>query len=41
MVAGVAAYADDVRSGAYPGPEHGYSIDESELAAFRDALADL
>ncbi len=39
MVAGVAAYADDVRSGRYPGPEHGYSIDESELAEFREALA--
>src|SRR5436190_5473624 len=41
MVAGVAAYADDVRSGRYPGPEHGYSIDDSELAAFRAALAEL
>jgi 3-methyl-2-oxobutanoate hydroxymethyltransferase len=38
MVAGIAAYADDVRSGRYPGPEHGYSIDESELAEFREAL---
>src|SRR3954470_15919814 len=38
MTAGVAAYADDVRSGRYPGPEHGYSIDESELAEFRQAL---
>ena len=27
MVAGVAAYADDVRARRYPGPEHGYSID--------------
>ena len=41
MVAGVAAYADDVRSGRYPGPEHGYSIDDSELAEFREALAEL
>ena len=40
MVAGVAAYADDVRSGRYPGPEHGYSIDDAELEAFREALAD-
>src|SRR6478752_57386 len=31
MDAGVAAYAADVRSRAYPGPEHGYSIDEAEL----------
>src|SRR6188472_1425414 len=38
MDAGVAAYAAEVRSRAYPGPEHGYSIDESELAEFREAL---
>ena len=41
MVAGVAAYAEDVRTGRYPGPEHGYSIDEPELEAFREALAEL
>ena len=29
MAAGVAAYAADVRSRAYPAPEHGYSIDEA------------
>src|SRR4051812_26659829 len=40
MVAGVTAYAEDVRSGRYPGPEHGYSIEESELAEFREALAE-
>ncbi|TML02724.1 MAG: 3-methyl-2-oxobutanoate hydroxymethyltransferase, partial [Actinobacteria bacterium] len=39
MNAGVAAYAADVRSRAYPQPEHGYSIDEGELAAFREAFA--
>ena len=39
MVAGVAAYAEDVRTGRYPGPEHGYSIEEPELEAFREALA--
>jgi 3-methyl-2-oxobutanoate hydroxymethyltransferase len=39
MDAGVAAYAADVRSRAYPAPEHGYSIDEAELAAFREAFA--
>ena len=38
MDAGVAAFAADVRSGAYPAPEHGYAIDEAELAAFRAAL---
>jgi 3-methyl-2-oxobutanoate hydroxymethyltransferase len=39
MDAGVAAYAADVRSRAYPQPAHGYSIDEAELAAFREAFA--
>ena len=39
MAAGVAAYAEDVRSGAFPGPEHGYSIDERELEEFRASRA--
>jgi 3-methyl-2-oxobutanoate hydroxymethyltransferase len=39
MVAGVAAYADDVRARRYPGPDHGYSIPEDELAAFKAHLA--
>ena len=39
MAAGVSAYADDVRTGRYPGPEHGYSIEEPELEAFREAPA--
>jgi 3-methyl-2-oxobutanoate hydroxymethyltransferase len=34
----VAAYAEDVRGRRYPAPEHGYSIPEDELAAFRRAL---
>jgi 3-methyl-2-oxobutanoate hydroxymethyltransferase len=38
MVAGVAEYADEVRSGTFPGPEHAYSIDDEELAAFRAGL---
>ena len=38
MVAGVAAYADDVRSGRYPEAQHGYSIDAAELEAFRQHL---
>ena len=38
MAAGVAAYADDVRTRRYPGPEHGYSIDPAELAHLREAL---
>jgi 3-methyl-2-oxobutanoate hydroxymethyltransferase len=39
MVAGVAEYAAEVRSGTFPGPEHAYSIDDEELGRFRDALA--
>jgi 3-methyl-2-oxobutanoate hydroxymethyltransferase len=35
MKAGVAAFAEDVRSRAYPGPEHGYSMPPEELARFR------
>jgi 3-methyl-2-oxobutanoate hydroxymethyltransferase len=41
MNEGVSAYAEDVRSRRYPGPEHGYSIEEPELDAFRDAMAQL
>ena len=39
MVAGVAQYADDVRTKAYPTAEHTYSIDPGELTDFRGALA--
>ncbi len=38
MVAGVAAYAAEVRGGAFPGPEHTYSIDEDELRVFEAGL---
>jgi 3-methyl-2-oxobutanoate hydroxymethyltransferase len=38
MVAGVAEYAADVRRGAFPAPEHTYSIDDVEFARFREAL---
>ena len=38
MVAGVAQYADEVRSRAFPAPEHAYSMDESELEALRARL---
>jgi 3-methyl-2-oxobutanoate hydroxymethyltransferase len=38
---GVSAYAEDVRLRRYPGPEHSYSIEEPELEAFREALAEL
>ena len=39
MNAGVAAYAEDVRTQRYPGPEHGYSIDAGELAELHELLA--
>jgi 3-methyl-2-oxobutanoate hydroxymethyltransferase len=38
---GVTAYAEDVRTHRYPGPEHGYSIEDAELEAFKDTLASL
>jgi 3-methyl-2-oxobutanoate hydroxymethyltransferase len=38
MVAGVAQYAAEVRSSAFPGPEHVYSIDDDELERFRAGL---
>jgi 3-methyl-2-oxobutanoate hydroxymethyltransferase len=38
MNAGVTAYADDVRSRRYPGPEHTYSIDPGELAELHAQL---
>ena len=39
MNAGVSAFAADVRSRAYPGPEHTYSIDPGELAELRARLS--
>jgi 3-methyl-2-oxobutanoate hydroxymethyltransferase len=39
MVAGVAEYAAEVRSRAFPAPEHTYSIDETELESLRSALS--
>ncbi len=38
MVAGVAAFVEDVRLRRYPAPEHGYSIDSGELSSFRERL---
>jgi 3-methyl-2-oxobutanoate hydroxymethyltransferase len=38
MIAGVAAYAAEVRGGSFPGPEHVYSIDDDELGAFQAGL---
>jgi 3-methyl-2-oxobutanoate hydroxymethyltransferase len=38
MVAGVAEYAAEVRSRAFPAAEHTYSIDDEELARVREGL---
>jgi len=38
MNAGVAAYAEDVRTHRYPGPEHTYKIDPAELAELQAQL---
>jgi 3-methyl-2-oxobutanoate hydroxymethyltransferase len=38
MVAGVEEYADEVRHGTFPGPEHTYSIDDEELRLFQKEL---
>ncbi|MDR7184695.1 3-methyl-2-oxobutanoate hydroxymethyltransferase [Microbacterium trichothecenolyticum] len=38
MVAGVAAYAREVRGGVFPGPEHGYSATDDAIAAARAEL---
>jgi 3-methyl-2-oxobutanoate hydroxymethyltransferase len=35
---GVAAFAEDVRTRRYPGPEHSYSIDPAELAELHERL---
>ncbi len=39
MNAGVAAYAEDVRTRRYPGPEHTYKIDPGELADLHARLS--
>jgi len=39
MTEGVRAYAEDVRTRVYPGPEHGYSIPDEELAGLKETLA--
>ncbi|HEU5174420.1 MAG TPA: 3-methyl-2-oxobutanoate hydroxymethyltransferase [Gemmatimonadaceae bacterium] len=40
MVAGLKAFADEVRSGAYPQPEHTYGMPDEELEALRGMLPD-
>src|SRR5271165_2912879 len=39
MNEGVGAFAEDVRSRRYPGPEHTYSIDSEELSELQELLA--
>jgi len=39
MVAGVAAFADDVRARRYPEPEHGYTMAPDEAARLRELTA--
>ncbi len=41
MVAGVGAYAAEVRAGTFPGPEHGYPASEEAVAAVRDYVDSL
>ncbi len=38
MKSGLAAYAEEVRSGVFPGPEHVYSVEPSELEGLRQRL---
>jgi 3-methyl-2-oxobutanoate hydroxymethyltransferase len=40
MVAAVGRYADEVRGGSFPGPEHAYAIDADELEDFRRHVDD-
>ncbi len=40
MISGVAEYTAEVRSGAFPGPEHIYAIDPAELSEFRAYLGE-
>jgi 3-methyl-2-oxobutanoate hydroxymethyltransferase len=40
MVAAVAQFADEVRGHQFPAPEHTFSIDPGELAAFQAGLGD-
>ncbi len=38
-VEAVGTWAKDVKAGAYPGPEHAYAIEPSELSVLRDRLS--
>ncbi len=41
MDQGVAAYANDVRTKVYPGPEHEYAMDAAEVATLQSAIDEL
>src|SRR6476646_7654942 len=41
MADGIADYAREVRELSFPGPEHGYGIDEAELAKFRSRESEI
>jgi 3-methyl-2-oxobutanoate hydroxymethyltransferase len=41
MLRGVEAYADEVRTRRFPGPEHTYGIAPEELERFQAAIADV
>ena len=41
MSDGIAEYAREVRAGEFPAPEHGYGIDEAELAKFRSRESEI
>jgi 3-methyl-2-oxobutanoate hydroxymethyltransferase len=41
MLGAVSDYADEVRTRRFPTPEHTFSIDPKELAAFREGLSAL
>jgi 3-methyl-2-oxobutanoate hydroxymethyltransferase len=40
MIAALTSYADDVRTGRYPQPEHGYAMPADEAARLSSVLAD-
>jgi hypothetical protein len=40
MTTAVSRYADEVRAGSFPGPEHVYAIDDEELAEFHRHVDD-
>ncbi|UWF77535.1 MULTISPECIES: 3-methyl-2-oxobutanoate hydroxymethyltransferase [Microbacterium] len=41
MQAGVAAYVEDVRTGAYPAPEHTYGMPDAEAERMRESIRSL